>query len=481
MDIHLQNGTTFQGGKYKIVRFISSGGFGCTYEAVHTMLEKRVAIKEFFVKDFCNRDETTSRVSVGTVSKKGLVDKLRRKFIDEARGLCRLEHPGIVRASDVFEENGTAYFVMDYIEGKSLSEIVRERGPLSVAEALRYVDQVCDAIEYVHAHNRLHLDIKPANIMVSTRGRAVLIDFGASKQYDEEAGENTSTLMGKTPGYAPLEQMGNDVVKFTPATDIYALGATLYKILTGCTPPSANLLAAGDAVAPLPPSVDPNVRNAVEAAMQINKHMRPQTIAEFRALLHGGERRGRDADADADTDADTEVEVVGLSVPPSLPPQKSRRKLFAVIAGCCVAVIAAVAGWFLIPSSVNDSAPSNPGTRVVDKKIVNSKGEEFRFTGVLYADSIPNGEGTGRYADGVYTGEYVNGLRHGKATYVTNIGDNKFEGTYKDDQYDEGKLTFTDNGYYYEGTFRNNQPYTGSYHNADGTPDGKLVKGVMAP
>ena len=194
-----------QGGKYRIVRFISSGGFGCTYEAEHVMLERRVAIKEFFVKDFCNRDEATAQVTVGTLSKKGLVEKLRRKFVDEAKGLCKLHHPGIVRVSDVFEENGTAYFVMDYVEGRSLNDVVKQEGPLPEARALNYIRQAAEALQYVHEQNRLHLDVKPGNIMLDSEDRVVLIDFGASKQYDEQDGENTSTLLGKTPGYAPLE------------------------------------------------------------------------------------------------------------------------------------------------------------------------------------------------------------------------------------------------------------------------------------
>ena len=217
-----------QGGKYRIVRYISSGGFGCTYEAEHVLLGKRVAIKEFFVKDFCNRDEHTCQVTVGTESKKGLVEKLRRKFIDEARALSGLHHPGIVSVSDVFEENGTAYYVMDYINGCSLSDLVRREGPLSESRALGYIRQVCAALSYVHAHDRLHLDIKPGNIMVDQEGNVILIDFGASKQYDECGGENTSTLMGRTPGYAPLEQLGNDGGKFLPATDIFAVGVALY-------------------------------------------------------------------------------------------------------------------------------------------------------------------------------------------------------------------------------------------------------------
>ncbi len=283
--MHLPIGTLLQAGKYKIVRFIGSGGFGCTYEAEHVMLEKRVAIKEFFVRDFCNRDEATAHVTVGTVSKKGLVEKMRGKFIDEARALSHMQHPHIVQVSDVFEENGTAYYVMDYIDGLSLLETVKRNGPLSESKALKYIRQAAEALKYVHAHNRLHLDVKPSNMMINERDDAVLIDFGASKQYDEVDGENTSTLMGKTPGYAPLEQIGNDVVKFMPATDIYALGATLYKLLTGITPISANLLASGEELAPLPNGISKNVKDAISAAMQINKLKRPQRVDEFLAIL----------------------------------------------------------------------------------------------------------------------------------------------------------------------------------------------------
>lgn len=285
--MHLADNTLLQGGKYRIVRFISSGGFGCTYEAEHVMLHKKVAIKEFFVKDFCNRDETTSQISVGITTKTALVAKLKKKFVDEARSLCALEHPNIVQVFDVFDEFGTAYYVMDYIDGLSLNDMVKRDGPMSEQKALGYIQQVASALQYVHSQNRLHLDIKPGNIMVDSKDNAFLIDFGASKQYDEEGGENTSTLLGKTPGYAPLEQMGNDVVKFLPSTDIYALGATLYKLLTGVTPPSASLLASGEVLDEIPSTVSESTRSAIIASMQTNKMNRPQTMTEFMGMLSG--------------------------------------------------------------------------------------------------------------------------------------------------------------------------------------------------
>ena len=281
------------------------------------MLKKKVAIKEFFVKDFCNRDETTSQISVGITSKTALVNKLKSKFIAEAQSLCSLEHPNIVHVFDVFEENGTAYYVMDYIDGLSLNDMVKKDGPMSEQKAVGYIMQVADALKYVHSQNRLHLDIKPGNIMVDENDKAVLIDFGASKQYDEEGGENTSTLLGKTPGYAPLEQMGTDVVKFLPSTDIYALGATLYKLLTGNTPPSASLLASGETLDAMPSFISEGTRNAIIQSMQTNKMKRPQSIGEFEKLLSG------DIDESTQIDSEDADERTFFEEEPAKPAKKN--------------------------------------------------------------------------------------------------------------------------------------------------------------
>ncbi len=280
-----------QGGTYEIVRYISSGGFGCTYEARNTKMDCNVAIKEFFVKDFCNRSKETNRVIVATESKVELIGRLRKKFIEEAQSLYKMNHPNIVRVTDLFEENGTAYYVMDYIEGSSLNQLISEKGHLSESEALGYIRQVADALRYVHSHNRLHLDVKPHNIMVESSGRAILIDFGVSKQYDEVNGENTSTLLGCTPGYAPIEQGSRGLTEFHAATDIYALGATLYKALSGITPVEATLRASGMKLQPLPGSLSPSTASAIEKSMQLIVDNRPQSVDEFLEIVERGKSK----------------------------------------------------------------------------------------------------------------------------------------------------------------------------------------------
>lgn len=291
MDVNvlgLQEGTLLQQGKYKIVRFIDNGGFGCTYEALHVKLG-RVAIKEFFPRQFCIRDSAAMSLVVSNEDCKPLVKKLKGKFLDEARALFSMRNDGIVRIIDVFEENQTAYYAMEFIDGSSLAEIVKDEGPLKEPRTLKYIRQVCKALQYVHSRHRLHLDIKPANIMINGSDNAVLIDFGSSRQYEEEGGKDTSMMMPASVGYAPPEQMSSSVVKFEATADIYSVGATLYKLLTGVTPPASNLLASGTRLEPLPNSVSKATRKAVEAAMQIKKDDRPQTVEEFIKVLDGGD------------------------------------------------------------------------------------------------------------------------------------------------------------------------------------------------
>lgn len=244
MDLSMQltTGTLLQGGKYKIERVLGQGGFGITYLAEQVMLSRKVAIKEFFMKELCDRDESTSHVTLGTEGSRETVSRFREKYLKEARSIARLNHPNIVRIIDVFEENGTAYYVMEYAENGSLADKVKREGYLSEPVATRYILQVAEALDYIHQQKMNHLDVKPANIMLNEKDEAVLIDFGISKQYDAATGSQTSTTpIGRSEGFAPLEQyMQGGVSAFSPETDIYSLGATFYKLLTGVTPPNAS-------------------------------------------------------------------------------------------------------------------------------------------------------------------------------------------------------------------------------------------------
>lgn len=233
-----------QGGRYKIIETLGQGGFGITYLAIQSGLERKVAVKEFFMKELCERDESTSHITLGAEGSRETVNRFREKFLKEARNIARLNHPNIVRIIDVFEENGTAYYVMEYAENGSLADKVKHEGYLSEPVATRYILQVADALEYIHQQKMNHLDVKPANIMLNEKDESVLIDFGLSKQYDAVTGGQTSTTpVGISEGYAPMEQyMQGGVGEFTPETDIYALGATFYKLLTGMTPPNASFV-----------------------------------------------------------------------------------------------------------------------------------------------------------------------------------------------------------------------------------------------
>lgn len=242
----LQQDYTLQDGKYRILKVLGQGGFGITYLAIQVRLDRKVAIKEFFMKNFCERNETTRQVTLGTAGSREIVNSCRKKFLKEAKHIALLDHPNIIRIIDVFDENSTSYYVMEYIEGGSLSNKLGTTG-LSMSDATRYILQVAETLKYIHKKNIAHLDIKPSNIMLNGNDEIVLIDFGVSKQYDFSTGEQTSVSpVACSSGYAPFEQYDpNGVKDFSPQTDIYSLGATYFKLLTGITPLKASEITKG--------------------------------------------------------------------------------------------------------------------------------------------------------------------------------------------------------------------------------------------
>lgn len=281
----LKTNAVLQNGKYRIEGVLGQGGFGITYLATQVALNRKVTIKEFFMKELCNRDEQTSQVSVPSMGSVDTVARFRAKFVKEAQTIAALNNPHIIHIHDIFEENGTAYYVMDYLSGGSLSDLVQRNGVLPEATALGYIRQVADALSYIHARNINHLDIKPSNVLIDGNGNAVVIDFGLSKRYDETGSQTSTTPVGISHGFAPLEQyQPGGVSTFSPATDIYSLGATLYKLLSGQTPPNATALLDADLdLSRL--SASPTTKAAIVAAMQPKRKGRPQTIEAFIAML----------------------------------------------------------------------------------------------------------------------------------------------------------------------------------------------------
>ena len=281
----LKKGTIINN-RYEIVRYISSGGFGITYEAFDRGFKARVAIKELYIKEICYREANSITVSINETNEQTFVTH-RRKFIEEARRLHDLSHPNIVKVSDVVETNGTAYFVMEYIDGKPLSRVDI---PLSERMARWYINPILDALEYVHNKGLLHLDIKPGNIMIDRSGNAILIDFGTSKVYGDTDGNSLSlsTSLAYTPGYAPLEQMSVKTVKdLGTYSDIYAIGTTLYYILTGEKPLLPGEILENGGKLPLVETLSKEMQCAITQATKLVRATRLETVDQFRRALKG--------------------------------------------------------------------------------------------------------------------------------------------------------------------------------------------------
>ena len=309
----LKVGTLLENGKYRIEKVIGQGGFGMTYLGEQVNLGRKVAIKEFFMKEYCNRDEGDSKIYTLSQGSSELVERFRVKFVKEARSLARFRHPNIVSIIDIFEENDTAYYVMEFHAGGSLADKVKN-APLPEADAVKYIRQIASALEYVHSKQMMHLDVKPANILLDGEGNAILIDFGLAKQYDNDGRQTSTTPIGISHGYAPMEQYKNGgVSEFSPVSDIYSLGATLYKLVTGLTPPEANdVFEAG--LPDLPSTLSPQVCAAIEKSMQPRRANRPQNIGEFLSLLSEKLVHSKDV-ADEDIVSVVPAEKVQPSVP----------------------------------------------------------------------------------------------------------------------------------------------------------------------
>lgn len=316
--MELRPGTLLQDGKYRIVRTLGHGGFGITYLAEHITFNSIVCIKEYFPQTLCYREKNGRTIATTNDNSLAGLERFKLKFLEEASKVHSLRHGNIVSVSDRFEENNTAYYVMDFINGETLDSRIKREGGMSEKEAIRYIRQIAQALKYVHARNMLHLDIKPANIMLRKEDdSAVLIDFGLAKHYDPETGSQTTTyLAAHSPGYAPFEQtLHNGVEVFCPATDIYSLGATLYASVVGKCPPEAASIP-NEGLPTLPFHLSSSTRLAIQRSMEYSIKRRPQDIVAFLQLLDvcdGDDDSDCDTIVDSDSDIDTEViKWVGL-------------------------------------------------------------------------------------------------------------------------------------------------------------------------
>lgn len=527
----LRRGTILHG-TYRIDGYLSSGGFGNTYIATNIEFDERYAIKEFFMKGVSQRDGNNTTVSVSNAENETTFAAQKEKFKKEARRLRKLHNEHIVHVYDLFEENGTAYYVMDYIDGMNLSNKLKQLGhPIPEKAVLKILNQVLDALDTAHNYRDgdkqgiLHLDLKPANIMLDSRGVVKLIDFGASKQQSASGGATTSSAISYTNGYAPLEQMDGNLEKFGTWTDFYALGATLYTLLTDSKPPlpsdiNEDLSEDKHLSLPMPSTISGKTKHLVLWLMETNRKKRPQNVEDIRRYLNSddetkmsgnGSDMGKppymEADGEGETlisgeknDApnDKEKDILGANNPqPSVSPVESKtpdRSGKVIAIGCSVTIIAffifmAVAGkcsgnknQTAAPVTDTDSIVVDSiwaDTAAVDTAMSDTYVSQVQchvlqgdctYTGYVNEDNVPNGEGEAWFNDGrYYKGYFANGMMVDDNAFFRFKNGDTYQGSFVNDHFSNGRYTIASDKSYFEGTYDSNgQPKKGAWYDKNG-------------
>ena len=286
--------------RYQVEGVLGAGGFGITYKAIHEALENEVAIKEYFPSEWAYRDRNGTTVrpnSQGQIPARSneppCYEWGLQRFLDEAKILVQVNHPGVVRVRDYFTANGTAYIVMEYEEGESLSATLQRGGILPEPELRRVLNDVMPALEAIHAQGYLHRDIKPSNLYIrASTGRVILIDFGAARQALGRRTRSVTSVV--TPGYSPIEQYVTVGEDYGPWTDIYATGAVLYRCITGTPPVEAPGRVLKD---PVQPAIEigaglysQELLRLVDQAIAVRPEDRFQTITEMRGALQAADQ-----------------------------------------------------------------------------------------------------------------------------------------------------------------------------------------------
>lgn len=276
---HLPVGAKLSNERYSIGKVLGEGGFGVTYQGADTTMKRLVAIKELFPHGSTRQNSFV--VPARALGTQGFA-VAKTSFLQEVNTLAQFSHEGIVRVYDTFEDNGTAYLVMEFLQGETLAQRLDRLGAIGGSDVLEIAHKLASALKIVHEAGLLHRDIKPDNIFFNQDNRVVLIDFGSARQFaSEKTSKHTQFI---TPGYAPLEQYASEA-KFGPYTDIYALGATLHHAATGNIPPSANDRIMGIELTSLPQDTPAQLHSAIQQALSMKVDDRPQNIEEFVALL----------------------------------------------------------------------------------------------------------------------------------------------------------------------------------------------------
>ena len=493
----LQENTILQGGKYRIERVLGKGGFSNTYSGYNTIFDERVAIKEFFMQGVNGRDDVTGSISVSLVENVQQFEEQREKFKKEAIRIRKLSSPHIIKVHDLFEEKGTVYYVMDFVDGESLAERLKRTGkPLPVQEVEKILLQILEALKTVHEASIWHLDLKPANIMIDKSGNVTLIDFGASKQLNvQKGGATTSTAISYTNGYAPREQMEQNYDKFGPWTDFYSLGATLYTLLSNKRPSlptdiDDDVTEDKRVALPLPSEVtNTTIHKIILWMMSTNRNLRPQRVEDILARLEDKiSFTGNPLDEETliatpkDESRKNEHDQVPTEESSSQPPKENTKtpndrhkwlKIIIKLVGILGVAWVIVSAVIKSNLSMKDEPQDLPADSIIDLSnavelvIENSLGT-YKYIGPVDENQLPDGLGEAIFTDGrKYKGYFIKGVLSGQDSYFRYPNGDVFEGTFKDNSFYEGKYTIAEDGSYFSGTFKNGQPDKGKWYDKD--------------
>ena len=443
----------------------------------------------------------------------------REKFKKEALRIRKLNNPHIIKVHDFFEENGTAYYVMDYIDGLNLGERLKETGrAMSETEVRLILPQILDALKAIHDAGIWHLDLKPANIMLAKEGVIKLIDFGASKQFNaQKGGATTSTGISYTSGYAPREQMEQNYDKFGPWTDFYALGATLYTLLTNKRPPlptdiDDDISEDKHLALPIPSDVrNTNLHKMILWMMSTNRNHRPQSVEEIREKFKelsfdqsfsDSVNDNNETVADEETilaTSDNDYTIYDNSGEKEENTPQIKKKFVKesttsdnnnspVITILLIILAGIILLLFIINAKESRNSYSNsyeePKDTVIEfdslaarvvvvDYVTNSDYDsplgKCKYTGAT-EDGIPSDEeGEAKFEDGrYYKGPIVNGVFTGENAFFKYQNGDTFKGTFKNNSFYEGTYTIALDGSYFTGTFKNGQPDKGTWYDKNG-------------